>query len=257
MSGHLVGVAEIARLLGVSRQRVAQLSAAYPDFPRPEAELASGRVWSAESIEAWLATHPERKPGRREGEAFMFERLTDRARRAFVLAQEEARSRGHTYVGCEHLLLGLLAEEEGIAAHALIACGLTLPAARAALDRIIPGAGPVDTPVDTLRLPFTPRVTHALDQAQEAALELGHADIGTEHILLGIIREGENVGCRLLVEAGLGLQAVRLNVLQQMGFPQARSAPGQDRRLNRVLDKLTEQLADIDARLERLEQQLT
>jgi ATP-dependent Clp protease ATP-binding subunit ClpC len=254
MTDHLVGAAEIARLLGVSRQRVAQLSAAYADFPAPEAELAAGRVWTRGSIEAWLARHPERKPGRREGESFMFERLTDHARRVFVLAQEEAQSRGHTYVGCEHLVVGLIGEVEGIAAHALVSCGLTLAVARATLDRILP-RGPAFSPPH--RLPFTPRVTHALDQAQEAALEVGHPDIGSEHLLLGILREGENVGCRLLLESGLDLQAVRLNVLQQMGFPQPRSAPGQDRRLNRVLDKLTEQLADIDARLERLEQQLS
>ncbi len=249
----MVGVAEVAALLGVSRQRVAQIAGDYPDFPAPEAELAAGRVWSREAVEAWLATHPERKSGRREGGLVMFERLTEGARQAFTYAQEEARSRGHSYVGCEHLVLALLRVTDGVAAHALIACGFTVESGRTALVRILREGADATTGL----LPFTPRVRRALDQAQEAALELAHNFVGTEHLLLGILREGENVGCRLLQEAGVDLQAVRSNVLQQMGFPQPRSAPGQDRRLARVLDKLTEQLADIDARLGRLEQQLS
>jgi ATP-dependent Clp protease ATP-binding subunit ClpC len=156
-------------------------------------------------------------------------------------------------VGCEHIVLALLRVSDGVAAHALAACGLTLEAGRAALTKIL-GEGTGST--STGPLPFTPRVRRALTEAQEATLELAHSVVGTEHLLLGILREGENVGCRLLQEAGLELQAVRLNVLQQMGFPQPRSGAGQDRQLTRVLEKLSDRLADIDARLERLEEQL-
>lgn len=251
---HLVGVAEVGALLGVSRQRVAQIAASYADFPAPEAELASGRIWTREAVEAWLATHPDRKPGRQEGGMIMFERLTEKARAAFTFAQEEARAFGHGYVGCEHMVLAMLRVPDGIAAHALVACGLTLEAGRSALSKIL-RRGPASAANELL--PFTPRVRRALTEAQDAALEFAHNFVGTEHILLGIIREGDNVGCRLLQEAGLDLQAVRLNVLQQMGFPQPRSAPGQDRQLARVLDKLADRLADINARLERLEEQLT
>ena len=253
MSDHLVGVSELATLLGVSRQRVAQIADSYPDFPAPEAELASGRIWTREAVEGWLSTHPERKPGRQGGGVIMFDRLTDRSRQAFTYAQEEARAFGHRYVGCEHLVLALLRVSDGVAAHALVACGLTLEAGRAALSRILRREQPSAT---TELLPFTPRVRHALTEAQGAALELGHNVVGTEHLLLGILREGDNVGCRVLQEAGLDLQAVRLNILQQMGFPQPRSAPGQDRLLARALDKLADRLADIDARLARLEEQL-
>lgn len=254
MGSHLVGPAEVAALLGVSRQRVAQIAGSYSDFPAPEAELASGRIWTRQAIEVWLATHPDRKAGRQEGGEIMFERMTERARLAFTYAQEEARALGHRYVGCEHLVLGLLRDSEGVAAHALVACGLTLENGRAALARVLRRATASET---SDLLPFTPRVRSALKEAQDAALELAHNYVGTEHILLGILREGDNVGCRLLLEAGLDLQVVRLNVLQQMGFPQPRSTPGQDRQLARALDKLADRLADIDARLDRLEEQLT
>src|SRR3954447_22036488 len=114
---HLVGMAEIAEILGVSRQRVAQLIETYEDFPKPEVELTSGRVWSRTAIETWIASHPERGPGRPEEGAlkrvlvggFSFERFTDRARASIVKAQEEARLLNHNYIGTEHLLLGLLA----------------------------------------------------------------------------------------------------------------------------------------------------
>jgi predicted DNA-binding transcriptional regulator AlpA len=248
MTHHLVGAAEVAGLLGVSRQRVDQLAGGYADFPQPEAELAAGRVWSREAIDGWLATHPERKPGREGGRTIMFERLTDRAREAFVLAQGEARAFGHSYVGCEHLVLGLAGQPDGVAGRTFAALGLTPAAARTVLGRLVGrGSGKAEG-----HLPFTPRVRRALELAEQASVELGHDFTGTEHLLLGILREGENVGCRLLIEAGLEPVTVRLKTLELMGFPQPkRSSPTGD-----WLDQLTERLASIDARLASLEQGL-
>ncbi len=243
---HLMGVAEVADRLGVSRQRVDQLASSYPDFPQPEVELAAGRIWTAEAVDAWIATHPDRAPGRREGVPISYDRLTDRARRAFALAQTQARSLGYNYAGCEHLVLGLCEEGEGVAARALEACGLTLETAREVLRRLL---GPGVLPHSTAALPLTPRVSRALGRAQETALEFGHNYIGTEHLLLGVLREGANVGCRLLVEAGIDLTRLRLKVLEIMGFPQPKEGPD-DRQGSRAL------LASIDARLERLEQRL-
>lgn len=248
MSHHLLGPAEVAELLGVSRQRVDQLAASYADFPLPEAELAAGRIWARSALEAWLATHPERRAGRAEGQGLMFERLSELGRQIFVLAQEEAHALGHNYVGCEHLVLAPL-RAEGVAAKALATMGLTIGGARAALGKIL-GRPPPARGEWTPRLPFTPRVSRALEHAQETAIELGQSRIGTEHILLGVLREGDNVGCRLLQEAGLDLAAVRLRVLQEIDYPRE---PDRDRRLTSALDKIVDRLADIDARLERLE----
>src|SRR5690242_3103449 len=109
---HLVGMAEIAEILGVSRQRVAQLIETYDDFPKPEVELSGGRVWSRTAIETWIASHPDRSPGRAEERKLdtsaPFANFTDRARHAVVKAQEEARLMNHDYIGTEHLLLGLI-----------------------------------------------------------------------------------------------------------------------------------------------------
>ncbi len=246
MSHHLVGTAEIAQLLGVSRQRVDQLAASYPDFPRPEAELAGGRIWSKAAVEGWIAIHPERRSGREQGRPIMFERLTDRARRAIALATEEARRDGHKYVGCEHLVLGLLREGTGLAAQALGALGLTTAAAREALGRIL-----VTGPAHTIeRLPHTPRLRRALAEAEQASLELGHNYAGTEHLLLGVLREADNVGCRLFIEAGLDLTAVRMKALEIMGYPQPQ-VEGADR-----LEELIRLVAAMSDRLERVERRL-
>jgi predicted DNA-binding transcriptional regulator AlpA len=247
---HLLGTAEVAELLSVSRQRVDQLASSYADFPKPEAELAAGRIWARAAVDAWLATHPERRAGRAEGRGIMFDHLSDLSRQSFVLAQEEARELGHNYVGCEHLVVATL-RADGVAARALATMGLTLGGARAALRRVLP-PGPHGS-VQWEQLPFTPRVSRALEHAQETAIELGHSRIGTEHLLLGILREGENVGCRLFLEAGLDLSAVRLRVLQEMGHPQPSQDPDRERRLTTTLEKVLDRLADIDARLERIE----
>jgi ATP-dependent Clp protease ATP-binding subunit ClpC len=143
----------------------------------------------------------------------MFERFTDRARRAVVLAQEEARMLDHDYIGTEHLLLGLIHEREGVAARALEALGMSLSDVRGEVESVI-GRG--DTP-PAGRIPFTPRAKKVLELSLREALQLGHNYIGTEHILLGLVREGEGVGARVLTERGATLEGVREQVLSIIG----------------------------------------
>ncbi|HEX3623032.1 MAG TPA: Clp protease N-terminal domain-containing protein [Acidimicrobiales bacterium] len=140
----------------------------------------------------------------------MFERFTDRARRVVVLAQEEARLLGHNYIGTEHILLGLIAEQEGLAAKVLDRLGISLQAVRAKVEAIIGQGGA--TPSG--HIPFTPRSKKVLELALREALNLGHNYIGTEHILLGLIREGEGVGAQVLVGLGADLSRVREEVIQ-------------------------------------------
>lgn len=124
----------------------------------------------------------------------MFERFTDRARRALVIAQEEARLLGHNYLGTEHMLLGLLHEGQGVAAKILIARGVDLQDVRARIEKTI---GPVGTGASGAP-PFTPRAKRVMEFALREALQLGHNYIGTEHLLLGLVREGEGVAAQVL-----------------------------------------------------------
>jgi ATP-dependent Clp protease ATP-binding subunit ClpC len=140
----------------------------------------------------------------------MFERFTDRARRVVVLAQEEARLLNHNYIGTEHLLLGLVHEGEGVAAQALTQLGVSLEAVRAEVTQII-GQG---AQAPTGHIPFTPRAKKVLELSLREALELGHNYIGTEHILLGLLREGQGVGAQVLVKLGAGRDRVRQVVVQ-------------------------------------------
>ena len=140
----------------------------------------------------------------------MFERFTDRARRVVVLAQEEARLLNHNYIGTEHILLGLLNEGEGIAAKALEGLGISLSAVREQVVEII-GQG---QQAPTGHIPFTPRAKKVLELSLREALQLGHNYIGTEHILLGLIREGEGVAAQVLQKLGAELQKVRQTVIQ-------------------------------------------
>jgi ATP-dependent Clp protease ATP-binding subunit ClpC len=139
----------------------------------------------------------------------MFERFTDRARRVVVLAQEEARRLNHNYIGTEHVLLGLLHEGDGMAAHALADVGLSLESVRAQVFEII-GAGQKAT---SGHIPFTPRTKKVLELSLREALQLGSDYIGTEHLLLGLIREGEGVGAQVLARFGGGLDAVHAAVI--------------------------------------------
>ena len=140
----------------------------------------------------------------------MFERFTDRARRVVVLAQEEARMLNHNYIGTEHILLGLIHEGEGVAARALGSLGVSQEAVRRQVEEII-GQGE-QAPVG--HIPFTPRAKKVLELALREALQLGHNYIGTEHILLGLIREGEGVAAQVLIKLGADLNRVRQQVIQ-------------------------------------------
>jgi hypothetical protein len=141
----------------------------------------------------------------------MFERFTDRARRVLVLAQEEARLLDHNFIGTEHILMGLIHEQEGVAARALASLDIHLDAVRAKVDEMVgqvPGSWSTGSP------PFTPRAKKVLEYSLREALQIGHNYIGTEHLLLGIVREGQGVAAEVLVGLGVPLDRVRHEVLQ-------------------------------------------
>src|SRR5688572_15421800 len=156
------------------------------------------------------------------GGSTLFERFTDRARRVVVLAQEEARLLNHNYIGTEHILLGLIHEGEGVAAKALEQLGISLEAVRTQVEEIIGQGG--SSPSG--HIPFTPRAKKVLELSLREALQLGHNYIGTEHILLGLIREGEGVAAQVLVKLGADLSRVRQQVIQLLsGYAGKEGAP--------------------------------
>src|SRR5579859_7432520 len=140
----------------------------------------------------------------------MFERFTDRARRVVILAQEEARRLKHNYIGTEHILLGLIREGEGVAAVTLKALGISPDPVRQQVEEII-GRGQ-ETPQG--HIPFTPRAKKVLELSLRESNQLGHNYIGTEHILLGLIREGHGVAAKVLVKLGAELNKVRQQVIE-------------------------------------------
>ncbi|TMK85739.1 MAG: ATP-dependent Clp protease ATP-binding subunit [Actinobacteria bacterium] len=174
----------------------------------------------------------------------MFERFTDRARRVVVLAQEEARMLNHNYIGTEHILLGLIHEGEGVAAKALESLGISLEAVRQQVEEII-GQGQA---APTGHIPFTPRAKKVLELSLREALQLGHNYIGTEHILLGLIREGEGVAAQVLQKLGADLNRVRQQVIQLLqgyagkgeGQPGEQAPPG-----SMVLDQFGRNLTQL------------
>jgi hypothetical protein len=190
----------------------------------------------------------------------MFERFTDRARRVVVLAQEEARMLNHNYIGTEHILLGLIHEDEGVAAKALQALGISLETVREQVEEII-GQG---QQAPSGHIPFTPRAKKVMELSLREALQLGHNYIGTEHILLGLIREGEGVAAQVLVRLGADLNRVREQVIQlllarQGTEPEAAGArpPGQaDREERRLLSQLLDRVAAIESRLSAIEERV-
>jgi ATP-dependent Clp protease ATP-binding subunit ClpC len=153
----------------------------------------------------------------------MFERFTDRARRVVVLAQEEARMLNHNYIGTEHILLGLIHEGEGVAAKGLESLGISLEGVRAQVEEII-GQG---QQAPSGHIPFTPRAKKVLELSLREALQLGHNYIGTEHILLGLIREGEGVAAQVLVKLGADLNRVRQQVIQLLSGYQGKETVAQ------------------------------
>jgi ATP-dependent Clp protease ATP-binding subunit ClpC len=145
----------------------------------------------------------------------LFEGFTDRARRVLVLAQEEARQLNHSFIGTEHILLGLIHEGDGVAAKAIDSFGITLREARERVEEAIGSAG--QTPSGTP--PFTPRAKKVLELSLKEALQLGYSYIGAEHMLLGLVREGDGIGAQVLVSLGANLGQIRQRVLQMMqGF---------------------------------------
>jgi ATP-dependent Clp protease ATP-binding subunit ClpC len=184
----------------------------------------------------------------------MFERFTDRARRVLVLAQEEARMLNHNYIGTEHILLGLIHEGEGVAAKALESLGISLEAVRQQVEEIV-GQG---QQAPSGHIPFTPRAKKVLELTSREASQLGHHYIGTEHILLGLIREGEGVAAQVLVKLGAGLNRVRQQVIKllhgyQEGEPESpRARPWERRPLSDVVARVNA----IESRLAAIEQRV-
>ena len=152
----------------------------------------------------------------------MFERFTDRGRRVVVYAQEEARALDHNYIGTEHILLGLVHEGEGVGAKALESLGIGLETVRQRTEEIIGhGQG-----ASKGHIPFTPPAKKALEQALRESQQLGHHYIGTEHILLGLIRQGDGVAAQVLAGLGADLDRVRQQVVQLLAEYQRRKSAG-------------------------------
>ena len=184
----------------------------------------------------------------------MFERFTDRARQVVVLAQQEARRLDHNYIGTEHILLGLIGEREGVAARALDSLEISLDAVRQQVEEII-GRG---QQAPSGHIPFTPRAKKVLELSLRESLQLGHNYIGTEHILLGLIREGDGVAAQILVKLGAELNRVRQQVVQLLHGRQekepmsARSTAGELRLLPAVkarLEAVEQRLAAVEQRV--------
>jgi ATP-dependent Clp protease ATP-binding subunit ClpC len=193
---------------------------------------------------------------REEAHSTMFERFTDRARRVVVLAQEEARTLNHNSIGTEHVLLGLIHEGEGVAARALHELGISLEAVRQQVEEII-GQGTI---APSGQIPFTPRAKKVLELGLRESLQLGHNYIGTEHILLGLIREGEGVAAQVLVKLGADLKQVRQQVIELLaghhgdeGFGVLAAAA--ERELG-TYDEVIVLLRDIARRVKRIERRL-
>ena len=188
----------------------------------------------------------------------MFERFTDQARRVVVVAQEESRKLGHDYIGTEHILLGILGAGESVAVQALASLGVSLEAAREQVEEIV-GRGSQQV---SGHIPFTPRAKKVLELSLREAIQLGHNYIGTEHILLGLIREGEGVAAQVLTRLGADLNRTRQQVIQLLHGPQGTETvaeynrplrrPGGPGGLDAIrdrLDTIAGQLAAIVSRL--------
>jgi ATP-dependent Clp protease ATP-binding subunit ClpC len=182
----------------------------------------------------------------------MFERFTERARQVVVLAQEEARTLKHNYIGTEHILLGLLREEEGLAARVLESLDITVERVRAQVVRIV-GSG---EEVTSGQIPFTPRAKKVLELALREALSLGHNYIGTEHILLGLVRENEGVAARILLDFDADSEKIRNEVIRMLSGPGGRrqgqssgggagAAPGEGKKSSKLLDQFGRNLTKL------------
>jgi ATP-dependent Clp protease ATP-binding subunit ClpC len=180
----------------------------------------------------------------------VFERFTERARQVVVLAQEEARILKHNYIGTEHILLGLLREEEGLAARVLESLDITVERVRAQVVRIV-GSG---EEVTSGQIPFTPRAKKVLELALREALSLGHNYIGTEHILLGLVRENEGVAARILLDFDADSEKIRNEVIRMLSGPggrqgrsQGQGQPGEGKKSSKLLDQFGRNLTKLAA----------
>jgi ATP-dependent Clp protease ATP-binding subunit ClpA len=190
----------------------------------------------------------------------MFERFTGQARRVMDLAQDEARMLGHHYIGTEHILLGLIHEGEGVAAQALESLGVSLKTARQQVEKAV-GRGQQAAPE---RIPLTPRAKKVLELSLREALQLGHHYIGTEHILLGLIREGDGVAARVLAGLGADLNRVRQQVIQLLhgsqGGQPASGRGGRQRppgwRQRGLLPEILDRVESIESQLSAMGQRL-
>jgi ATP-dependent Clp protease ATP-binding subunit ClpC len=175
----------------------------------------------------------------------MFERFTERARQVVVLAQEEARTLKHNYIGTEHILLGLLREEEGLAARVLESLDITVERVRSQVVRIV-GSG---EEVTAGQIPFTPRAKKVLELALREALSLGHNYIGTEHILLGLVRENEGVAARILLDFDADSEKIRNEVIRMLSGPGSRrqqgQATGEGKKSSKLLDQFGRNLTKL------------
>ena len=176
----------------------------------------------------------------------MFERFTERARQVVVLAQDEARALKHNYIGTEHILLGLLREEEGLAARVLESLDITVEEVRAQVARIV-GQG---DEVTTGQIPFTPRAKKVLELALREALSLGHNYIGTEHILLGLVRENEGVAARILLDFDADAEKIRNEIIRMLSGPGRRQqggggASGEKAKSSKLLDQFGRNLTKL------------
>src|SRR5881392_444200 len=186
-------------------------------------------------------------PDRKEGTQ-VFERFTERARQVVVLAQDEARALKHNYIGTEHILLGLLREEEGLAARVLESLDITVEEVRAQVARIV-GQG---DEVTTGQIPFTPRAKKVLELALREALSLGHNYIGTEHILLGLVRENEGVAARILLDFDADAEKIRNEIIRMLSGPGRQQqgqggAPGEKSKSSKLLDQFGRNLTKLAA----------
>ena len=199
----------------------------------------------------------------------MFERFTERARQVVVLAQDEARALRHNYIGTEHILLGLLREEEGLAARVLESLDITVEEVRGQVARIV-GQGDEVTPG---QIPFTPRAKKVLELALKEALSLSHKYIGTEHVLLGLVRENEGVAARILLDFDADAEKIRGEVIRTLsgpgrrpksdvpagGFVRALAIPDQSfqeaAQLGDLQRRLQQVIHEIEATLARLAQE--
>ena len=267
-----VAVMAALQLLALNRQEVGDLGSP-AELRELVAGIAAGQL-GADELAAWLAERlgpaaassraarllsrrlrSPRNPGdprsaddRMEGE--MFERFTKRARNVVKLAQTEARRLDHQQIGTEHVLLGLFGEPQGIGAQALVALGLSLDGVRADVERII-GRGPG---APTGHIPFTPRAKKVLELSLREALKLHHNFIGTEHIVLGLVREGDGVAAKILVESGADLPVVRQEVLRLLstGVTDRAGTEPPKERLIADIESLYEEIVRLANEVDRL-----